>query len=105
MHICAPPNRVALPQKLINDVRADKARGTSNLNMVGPVRSLSFDAKISSETYEDKRHDDDGVDEVWGVGWLPLPYLYPHRYLISHPGLWSRIRNPTSGPGGNLAAA
>jgi len=31
IYICAPPNRVALPQELIDDVRADKARGTSDL--------------------------------------------------------------------------
>jgi len=64
INICAPPNRVALPQKLINDVRADKARGTSDLKIVGPVRSLSFEAKSSPETYEDKRHDDDGEDGI-----------------------------------------
>ena len=59
IYICAPPNRVILPQKLINNVRADKARGTSDL-IIGPVRSVSFEAKSSSDTYEDKRHDDDG---------------------------------------------
>ena len=48
-----------MPQEFINDVRADRARGTSDL-IIGPVRSLSFEAKSISDTYEDKRHDDDG---------------------------------------------
>jgi hypothetical protein len=80
--MCLPPNRVTLAQKFINNVRANKARGTSDL-MIGTVRSQPFEAKSSSETYENKRHDDkDGEDVIEGTGWLLLPYLYPHRYLI-----------------------
>jgi hypothetical protein len=55
-----------LPQKFINDVRADKAGGTSDL-MIGTVRSQPFEAKSSSETYENKRHDDDDDDGEDGI--------------------------------------
>ena len=84
IYICAPPNRVTLPQKLINDVRADKARGTSDL-IIGPVRSLSlkFEAKSSSETYEDKRHDDDGE---YGV--RELVGCFCHTYIHTDISSW-----------------
>jgi len=46
MYICVPPNRVTLPQELINDVRTDKARCTSDL-IIDPtgMRPLSFESE------------------------------------------------------------
>jgi hypothetical protein len=55
-NICAPSDRIALPQKLVNDMRADKARCTGNLKGLSDHSRRKTNKSVV--TYKDERHAD-----------------------------------------------
>ena len=54
-----PPNSITFSQKFANDVRANKTRSTSNLQIDKPVRTVATRNVCVRATYENDRHNEE----------------------------------------------
>ena len=57
-----PTNNITFSQKFINDVRANKTRSASDLQIDKPVRTPTTRTGWMRATYENDRHDEENKE-------------------------------------------